>query len=232
MFIISSKAETVPLSVNIIGTRTNRLLLEAMLKSIAGIAQEIVIIADENADNAFFQTARRYTPRIYRYTMGQGSRKDFARQRNHALDHSTLPYVLWIDTDEVIRPSVAARIANLMQSPGRLSYYLWQVSRYGKKIVYVPQVRIFPRVTGVKWEIPIHEQILPSLVRAGIKSRMTDLRIDHLGYTRLSTVSAKNRRNLRILSRRVRQRPSDTFSRKNYQTAVSFETARRRNAPW
>jgi len=87
----------------------------------------------------------------------------------------------------------------------------------------VPQVRVFPLLPGVKWEIPLHEQILLSLRRIGVPTELTDLRVEHSGYWNESEVAAKNLRNLQILTRRVRTNPEDAFSQRNYRNALNYE---------
>ena len=72
------------LSFNIIGTKTDPRVLERMFKSIAPIADQIVVIGDDKAGLDFFRVARRYTDDLYMYPW----RNDFALARNRALLHS------------------------------------------------------------------------------------------------------------------------------------------------
>lgn len=218
--IVTKPEISVPLGFNIIGSKQRPRLLAAMFASIAPIADYIAVVADEKADAAFFGIAYRYTPHVYRIRW----KNDFAYPRNVALAVTPTPYIAWIDTDEVIRPSVAGRIGNLMTRPDGKAYYIWQVSPTADgRQIFVPQVRIFPNVPGVKWEIPIHEQVLPSLARQGVRTQLTDLRIDHFGYADPAEVRAKNRRNMPILIRRLREHPEDAFTRRNYQRAVAYQ---------
>jgi len=215
------------LSFNIIGTKTEPRVLERMFKSIAHIADQIVVIADDKADEAFYSIARGYTDDLYMYPW----RKDFALARNRALLHTRADYVAWIDTDEFYEPGVASRIYNLMTRPMGKAYYVWQVSaKTNGDVIYVPQVRIFPNVQGATWEIPIHEQILPSLQRIGVPTELTDLRVVHYGYYKPRDVVRKHRRNLPLLARRVRSHPDDAFTRSNYEKAMAYERTVRRRA--
>lgn len=111
-----------------------------------------------------------------------------------------------------------------MTAPNGLAYYVWQYSptRRGKGI-YVPQIRVFPNIPGAKWEIPIHEQILPSLVRHGVKTQLTNLKINHAGYYEDDTVYQKHLRNLPLLQEQVRLHPEDQFSRGNLERALQYE---------
>lgn len=211
---------SIALGFNIIGSKQRPRLLSAMFASIAPIADQIVVIADENADAAFFAIAHQYTPHVYQHKW----KHDFAYARNLALSKTRTPYVAWIDTDEVMRGSVMRRMGNLMTRPDGKAYYIWQVSPTSDgSEIYVPQVRLFPNVPGVQWEIPIHEQVLPSLARQGVKTQLTDLRVDHFGYADPAEIRAKNRRNMPILIRRLRQHPEDDFTRRNYERAVAYQ---------
>ena len=118
-----------------------------------------------------------------------------------------------------------------MHRPMGKAYYIWQVSaKSDGDVIYVPQVRIFPNVPGAKWEIPIHEQILPSLQRIGVPTELTDLRVVHYGYYKARQVVQKHRRNLPLLMRRVRTNPEDAFTRSNYEKAMAYERSVRRRA--
>lgn len=215
------------LSINIIGTKTDPAVLSRMFESIAHIADQIVVIADDKADQTFYDIARRYTADIYTYPW----KNDFALARNRALLHTRAQYVGWIDTDEYYEPAVASRIYNLMERPMGKCYYIWQVSRQEDgQVIYVPQLRLFPLKPGVIWEIPIHEQVLPSLRRIGVPTQLTDLRVVHSGYYHPAQVMEKHQRNLPILIKRVREAPEDWFTRSNYETALQYERSIRRRA--
>ena len=227
MIVAKSPEWRASLSFNIIGTRTDPRVLERMFKSIAHIADQIVVIGDDKADEAFYTIARAYTDDLFMYPW----RKDFALARNRALLHSRGDYVAWIDTDEFYEPAVASRIYNLMHRPMGKAFYVWQVSaKNNGEVIYVPQVRIFPNVPGARWEIPIHEQILPSLQRIGVPTELTDLRVVHYGYYQPRQVVQKHKRNLPLLARRVRTNPEDAFTRSNYEKAIAYERSVRRRA--
>lgn len=208
---------------NIIMTAGNHGLVIRMLKSIERIADQIVIIADEKTPPGLTDIASRWTDEIYISPW----RNDFAYQRNLAIPLTWTDCIAWIDTDEWVNEYSIGRIANLMRRPERKAYYIWQFSpaKHGDRIdhIFVPQIRLFPNVPGVEWEIPIHEQLLPSLSRLGIQTELTDLRIDHAGYFLDDVVFKKHMRNLPILRKRMREHPEDTFTRKNLDVAENYQ---------
>jgi len=203
-----------------------------MIGSIALVADLIIVVFDGRAKQELYEVAAEYGCLV----VTSSWRGDFAYQRNVALTLTweyaarlgVLVYVLWMDTDEWLRHDVAARLMSLMTAPRLKAFYLWQGSpSKDGRFVLVPQVRVFPLLPGVQWEIPAHEQILPSLKRIGVQTEVTDLRIEHSGYWNESEVAAKNLRNLQILRRRVQTDPDDVFSKQNYENALNYQRVSR-----
>lgn len=218
----------VPLVCNVIAGNCRVSRFRRMIRSAALVADLIVVVFDGRAKQELYDVAAEYGCRV----VTSQWRGDFAYQRNVALSLTreyaarlgVLVYVLWMDTDEWLRRDVASRLRSLMTAPRLKAFYLWQgsPSRDGR-FVLVPQVRVFPLLPGVQWELPLHEQILPSLKRIGVQTEVTDLRVEHSGYWNESEVAAKNRRNLQILRRRVQTNPEDAFSRQNYENALNYQ---------
>jgi Flp pilus assembly protein TadD len=75
----------------------------------------------------------------------------------------------------------------------------------------VDHVRLFPIRSGVRWTYRVHEQILPSLNRAKIPARWTDIVIRHDGYADPDVEARKLERNIKILERELIERPDDPF---------------------
>jgi hypothetical protein len=64
---------------------------------------------------------------------------------------------------------------------------------------------------GVRWTYRVHEQILPSLNRAKVKVRWTDVVIRHDGYADPGVEARKLKRNVKILGRELTERSDDPF---------------------
>jgi hypothetical protein len=60
-------------------------------------------------------------------------------------------------------------------------------------------VRLFRNLPEIRWEYRVHEQIIPSLRRAGHELRWTDIVIEHTGYRDPALRAQKQERNLRLL---------------------------------
>jgi len=76
----------------------------------------------------------------------------------------------------------------------------------------VGQVRLFRNHPDIRWDYRVHEQILPSLKRAGHAIRFTDLAIEHTGYLDPTLRHKKLERNLRLLHLDLAERPNDAFT--------------------
>jgi hypothetical protein len=82
----------------------------------------------------------------------------------------------------------------------------------GKKgTTVVDHVRLFPIRPGVRWAYRVHEQILPSLKRANVAVRWTDLTVRHNGYLDPEVEARKLDRNIRLLKLEVEECPDDPF---------------------
>jgi len=224
MYVLSAEARCT-LGWNIIMTAGNHGLVIRMLRSIDPIADQIVIIADEKTPPGLTDIASNWTDEIYLVRW----RNDFAYARNLGLPLMWTDYIAWADCDEWVNQYSIPRIANLMTYPNRKAYYIWQHSpaKRGNRVdhIFVPQIRLFPNLPGVQWEIPIHEQVRPSLARLGVQTELTNLRIDHAGYYLPEDVFRKHTRNLPMLRKRMREHPEDTFTRANLQRAENYENA-------
>ena len=60
-------------------------------------------------------------------------------------------------------------------------------------------VRLFPNDPRVRYEWPVHEQVVTSLQRAGLPIENTGIEIIHTGYSSPAVNASKQERNLRIL---------------------------------
>jgi glycosyltransferase involved in cell wall biosynthesis len=75
----------------------------------------------------------------------------------------------------------------------------------------VDHIRLFPIRNDLRWTYRVHEQILPSLRRAGIPVKWTDLTVRHTGYVDKALRARKLDRDTKILWREKQERPDDPF---------------------
>jgi glycosyltransferase involved in cell wall biosynthesis len=183
--------------------------LPGCLASVAELAPEIVIVDTGSSD------------RTREVAAGLGARvidfpwcDDFAAARSEGLRHATGDWILWLDADERLDDANRARLQALLGAlpEGRAAYSMQQRSAGpAGPATLVDQVRLFRRDPAVRWEYRVHEQLLPSLRRAGYAVHSTDIVIEHTGYQDAAVRRRKLRRNLRLLHLDQRERPDDAF---------------------
>jgi hypothetical protein len=102
------------------------------------------------------------------------------------------------DTRKEIESQAAALFATVGEQ--KAAFVLGQRSpaRDGAATV-VRQVRLFRNLPEIRWQSRIHEQVLPSLRRAGHDVRFTDLLVQHSGYLDPHLTDRILHRNLRLL---------------------------------
>src|SRR5262249_43027776 len=142
---------------------------------------------------------------------------DFAAARNAALAHATGDYVFWLDADDRVEPGQRPRLRALFEglSPGDDAAYVVRCDcdpdEAGRGRTVVDHIRLFPRRAGIGWEYRVHEQILPSLRRAGVPVRWTDAVVRHVGYADTRLRRRKLERDEAILRAELCDRPGDPF---------------------
>ncbi|MGO9921070.1 MAG: glycosyltransferase [Isosphaeraceae bacterium] len=75
----------------------------------------------------------------------------------------------------------------------------------------VDHIRLFPLREDVRWTYRVHEQILPSLRRANVPVKWTDVTVRHSGYTDRALRATKLDRDAKILREELAERPNDPF---------------------
>jgi len=87
-----------------------------------------------------------------------------------------------------------------------------QRSLAGAAVVVVDQLRLFHRLTDVRWSYRVHEQILPALRRRGVDLRRSEVVIQHAGYQDAGRRRQKLDRDLRLLLMENDERLDDPFT--------------------
>lgn len=119
--------------------------------------------------------------------------------RNATLDESRCAYIFWIDADELVEMNICYLLSEAYIS--QKAYKMNQVSRVPDgKYIEVPQVRLFPNIPGVKWELPIHCQVYFSLRKLGVEIDDTEYKIQHNGYDSEEKITDKHIRNFGALA--------------------------------
>lgn len=183
--------------------------LEACVRPVARLFDEIVIVDTGSNDNTM-DVARGLNAKVSSFTWAD----DFSAARNAAVAKCTSDYIFWLDADDRMEPSEVRKLDALFQglSAKPQAYMLQCVSKTESEVEpsnVIPHLRLFPRVPEACWEYRVHEQILPSLERAGIPWTWTDIAVQHTGYLDPALLRRKSNRDLRLLRLDYLARPDD-----------------------
>jgi glycosyltransferase involved in cell wall biosynthesis len=204
---------------------TIRSCMDSVLFS--GCFDQYVIIQDARTSDAtpeILENYRKAHPEI-RLAWHDWRSQDYAKARNRGLELTSCQYGFWIDGDEILLD--AGGIFRTLQNPGGRAFHIWQVGPdpFGR-IVQTHQLRLFPILTGVKWELPVHEQLVFSIRRLGIPEEITPYRVWHFGYQSEEANARKHRRYSEImrawLTRGNRPKPHKRYLDEQYQSSMSY----------
>lgn len=165
-------------------------VLARCLESVRGVFDEIYITDTGSRDDTM-RIAARFTPHIFQYAWNY----DFAAARNASFAHARTDYVIWLDADDVLRPSDrAALIAlkpRLHEADAWFLRYDACFDAHGNVTLYYRRERIVRRSCGFLWQGAVHETLL-----IGGRRAYADIAVTHLRGTH-----KESGRNLKIFAR-------------------------------
>ncbi len=172
------------------------------LASLAGLADEIVVLDDGSTD-ATVEIARAAGARVEHRTFD-----DFGRQKQAALEFTTGEWVLSIDADERVTPPLAEQIRSTIAEPGaadgywirrELIYLGTRLRHGGAERDWVLRLARRGRVRVA--QVPIHEHLL-------VDGRDARLRgtLDHVKYRTLAEHVAQMNRYTDVIAAQKRAR--------------------------
>jgi len=174
--------------------------IERCLKSASGLAEEMIVV-DTGSTDRTKEIAITCGARVLDFPWID----DFSAARNQALEAAHGKWILVLDADEYLPPASIQGIRALTSSAdaANCAYYLVNKSTKddGRTGISGLIVRLFPNDPRVRYEWPVHEQVVTSLQRANIPIENTQIEIIHTGYSSSEVNAAKQERNLRILER-------------------------------
>jgi glycosyltransferase involved in cell wall biosynthesis len=171
-------------------------VLERCLQSCRGIADEIIVVdtgsTDSSVDIAHTNGAR---------VIQSDWKNDFSFSRNISLEHASCVWILWLDADDVV-PIESVAIINALkkQPPSEVFGFIVKNQKPGGTGTEFVQARMFPNDPRIRFERRIHEQILLSALRIGLKLKEKPAAvIEHHGYADPAAMSEKALRNVTLL---------------------------------
>jgi tetratricopeptide (TPR) repeat protein len=183
--------------------------LAKCLISVRDLVDEIIVVDTGSSDNTK-DIAVRHGARVFDLPWPDS----FADARNESIRHAAGRWLFWLDADECLgeadRNKLRALLANLPDDNTAYAMRSRSATANGPAIL-ADHVRLFRNHPAIRWEYRVHEQIPPSLCKAGHVVRATDIVIEHSGYREEGSDRRKLERNLRLLHLDVADRPDDPF---------------------
>jgi len=180
--------------------RNEETFLGRCLLSVKDLADEIIVV-DTGSLDATKQIALDAGAKIVDFPWCD----DFSAARNAGLDASTGRWILVLDADEYLPESSVSAIREIITSdshPNRAFHLLNKSTTDGGRTGIAGHiVRLFPNNPQIRYEWPVHEQVVTSLQRLGVSIENTSIEIIHTGYSSADVNAAKQTRNLRILEK-------------------------------
>lgn len=162
--------------------------LERCLESIAPYVSEIVIV-DTGSTDKTPKIALRYADKFVRYTecnYPDGNIRDFSLARQRSFDLATQPWVMWIDSDDVV---VGAQHLRKMldefdaKRSGKEAYvmlpYEYAHDDAGNCVCLHYRERIVTRTSSFRWKGPVHEVLVSNETQESLSYTSEVVRIVH-----------------------------------------------------
>ncbi len=146
--------------------------IERCLKSVAGWADEVVVL-DSGSTDGTVELARRYADKVV-----ETDWPGYGPQRNRALQHVSGDWVFSLDADECVPPELRDEIDRWLDKPGQDCTLLklpWKTYFFGKPLRFgrysTPQGKLFKREGARFRNDQVHETvILPHRKEGVLKS--------------------------------------------------------------
>jgi tetratricopeptide (TPR) repeat protein len=185
--------------------------LPTCLASARGVADEVVVL-DTGSTDGTPEVARGLGAMVHTFPWNG----DYAAARNESLRHATGDWILYLDPDERLTPEAGGAIRALVRDEALDAACLPEriAQRAGDLVPYVRSeyCRLFRNRPMFRFEGRSHEQILPSIQRAGGRVRRADVWIEHWAYADSPERRARRiANNIRRLEADLAAAPEDAF---------------------
>lgn len=173
--------------------------LNDCLASIAALADEIIVV-DTGSNDQSPDLARSYGARVIFAPWPH----DYSTVRNIYLKNAHCPWILSLDSDEILPKINKTNLNAILQSSPRTAFQ-FNIQNYflpsdfnndmvndlpdlpeevlpGISVTRSCTIRLFPNLPGIRYSYPIHESLVPSLLRMKINIKFLDIPIHHFGF--------------------------------------------------
>ena len=187
--------------------------LERALKSVCGLADEIVV-ADTGSADSSRDVARAAGAQVVEFPWID----DFAAARNFSIAHATGDWILWLDADEELFAGDQELVRQAMREPRALGWLVQRLDLHTlaprESGTWMRQLRLFRRDPALRFRGRCHPTFHPSLeeIAAARGQQLGDsrIRLRHYGYLGGPSV-AKQERACRLLRLELQDRPGQIY---------------------
>ncbi|MCL6494084.1 MAG: glycosyltransferase [Ignavibacterium sp.] len=196
------------------------------LQSVKNVVDEMIIV-DTGSTDSTLKIAESFNAKIFHFDWIN----DFAAARNFALSKSNCDWILYLDADERLDKSSAAKLKYYASISDNAGYYctIKSYNSQAKRNDTIRYIRFFKNHPKAHFTGKVHEQITPSLEKLNYKFIHSDILIHHIGYD-ISKEGRKQKalRNLKLLEEEYAaakneyvlfQIAQSNFILENYETA-------------
>lgn len=207
-------------------------LLEECFESVRPYVEEIVVVDTGSTDNTP-EIAQRYADVFEVYTdcndPETGAIADFAKARNRSFDLATKPWVMWMDSDDVL--AGAEHLAKLVAIGDAnrgdrdwcyLFPYEYVYAPNGSCVCLHYRERLVSRRSAMRWVNPVHEVMIPEPGSTLALVPCEDVVFKH--QRQRSKKGQEGGRNLRILQKLVETDGCDD-ARQFYYLGLEYANA-------
>ena len=209
-------------------------LIEPLLRSVQGVADEVVLGIDSRTTDATERIALSYGAKVFRFDW----RDDFAYARNLTLARAVGDWVLVLDADErlttdganIIRQIVAAASPEPPADAVTGFVFLMAQCHQDSSMYAVTRSsgRLWRNRPEIRYQGIIHEEPLwtPAPAETTWLSISGAIAIQHIGYDPdIWKQREKRDRNIRLLEQRIAANPDDEDARKRLALQLSTQEA-------
>lgn len=203
------------LSVCLVVKNEEKYLLRC-LESIAGIADEIVVV-DTGSTDRTMEIARQFSEKVFSVKW----RDNFSIARNYALGKATGEWVFFLDGDEQLTPESKGKLLEKLLNSDYEGYLVKVLNYYesGKQFRIAPDAafRIFRNKKEYRYSGAIYEQICDNILFVNPSAKIDiseDICIIHYGYLPDEVITKSTiERNTKLLLKAVKRNPNSLLDR-------------------
>ena len=189
------------------------------IKSALAVVDEVVVVDTGSTDNTRL-IVEGYGARVVDFPWCD----DFSAARNAGIAAAYGDWILVLDADEVLESIRPVEIGRLLSNDSAIAYYARVRNEApGRASTVSDKVRLFRSHPTIRYQYPIHEQIIPSITgvaeHEGGIFLPSPLSIVHFGGVERDE-KGKRSRNQRLLSRAIEGYPEQPYFR--YQLACEM----------